>query len=71
MPEREVTPSEIAEEEVRAPRHVLDDPRVQEDIDDALAVVREGRTQPGLRGDELLNLAREQRRVDARRRVER
>lgn len=56
--------SEVGDEERPAPRHVLDDPVVKEKIKAALERVRRGRSRRGKSADDLLRLAREQRRMD-------
>ena len=60
----EGTPMEPAEEEQPAPRHVLDDPEVQEKIKAALDRAQHGKSRRGKTADDLLRLADEHRRVD-------
>lgn len=52
------------EEDQPAARHVLDDPEVQAKIEDGLARSESGELRPGKSADELLRLAREQRRME-------
>lgn len=64
MVEEEARPERPRDEP--APAHIFEDPEVRARVEEALARTREGRVEPGLSSDDLLELAREQRRLDAR-----
>ena len=49
----------------RVSERVLADPKVQQGVKEAKERVRKGETRPGKTADELLNLAREQSRVES------
>ena len=54
------------EEPQPLPPEVLADPKIREQIAEAQAAAREGRTRRGKSADDLLDLANEQRRVGTR-----
>jgi hypothetical protein len=63
--ESDPAPAQAAEDE-GAPEHVLNDPKVRERINRALARAREGNLPRGKTGDELVRDALERRRMDPR-----